>query len=92
VVVAEEQSRVRSFQEKPRPDGAQSTATTTCIYIFEPALLDLVPSSLSVDIGSELFPLLVERDLPSLLRSASLTGSISDAYPTIRWCCNGVAR
>ena len=74
---------MRTFQEKPRPDGALSTATTTCIYIFEPAVLDLVPSSRSVDIGSELFPLLVERDLPFSLRSASFTGSISDADPTI---------
>ncbi|WP_439519111.1 sugar phosphate nucleotidyltransferase [Hydrogenophaga sp.] len=64
VVVADEQGRVRSFQEKPRPADALSTAASTGIYIFEPAALDLVPAGRQFDIGSELFPMLVERDLP----------------------------
>jgi mannose-1-phosphate guanylyltransferase len=64
VVVADEKGRVRSFQEKPRPEDALSTAASTGIYIFEPAVLSLVPSGCPFDIGSELFPLLVERNLP----------------------------
>ena len=64
VVVADEDSRVRSFQEKPRPEEARSTAASTGIYIFEPGVLDLVPKGRPFDIGSELFPMLVERDLP----------------------------
>jgi mannose-1-phosphate guanylyltransferase len=64
VVVADEQGRVRSFQEKPRPEDALSTAASTGIYIFEPPVLGLVPPGKPFDIGSELFPMLVEQGLP----------------------------
>lgn len=64
VVVADATGRVQSFQEKPRPEEALSTAASTGIYIFEPAVLDLVPPGKPFDIGSELFPMLVERQLP----------------------------
>jgi mannose-1-phosphate guanylyltransferase len=56
--------RILEFQEKPSPDAAVSTQANTGIYIFEPAVLDYVPSGRAVDIGSELFPLLAERQLP----------------------------
>lgn len=64
IVVADEDGRVNSFQEKPRPEEARSTWASTGIYIFEPAALDLVPSGKEFDIGSQLFPMLVERNLP----------------------------
>ena len=64
VVVTDERGRVKSFQEKPGPEEALSTAASTGIYIFEPAVIDLVPSGRPFDIGSELFPMLVERGLP----------------------------
>lgn len=64
VVVADADGRVQSFQEKPKPAEAKSTAASTGIYIFEPEVLDLVPSGRPFDIGSELFPLLVEKKLP----------------------------
>ncbi len=64
IVVADDDGRVRSFQEKPRPEEALSTLASTGIYLFEPPVLDLIPSGREFDIGSELFPLLVERGLP----------------------------
>lgn len=64
IVVADKEGRVQSFQEKPKPEDAKSTLASTGIYIFEPAVLDLVPSGKSFDIGSDLFPLLVEKKLP----------------------------
>jgi mannose-1-phosphate guanylyltransferase len=64
VVVADDNKRVRSFQEKPSPSEAKSNLASTGIYIFEPEVLDLIPSNEVFDIGSQLFPLLVERDLP----------------------------
>jgi mannose-1-phosphate guanylyltransferase len=64
VVVADDNGRIQSFQEKPKPAEAKSTAASTGIYIFEPEVLDLVPSGRPFDIGSELFPLLVEKKLP----------------------------
>jgi mannose-1-phosphate guanylyltransferase len=64
IVVTDGEGRIESFQEKPQPEEARSTLASTGIYIFEPQVLDLVPSGRSFDIGSELFPLLVERGLP----------------------------
>ncbi|MEC5397512.1 NDP-sugar synthase [Uliginosibacterium sp. H1] len=64
IVVGDEQGRIQSFQEKPKPEQAKSTLASTGIYIFEPAVLDLVPPGKVYDIGGELFPALVEKQLP----------------------------
>lgn len=64
IVVADPDGRVTSFQEKPRPEDARSTLASTGIYIFEPEVLDLIPPGVEFDIGSQLFPLLVEKGLP----------------------------
>ena len=64
IVVADADGRVQSFQEKPTPAEAKSNLASTGIYLFEPEVLDLVPSGVVFDIGSQLFPLLVEKGLP----------------------------
>ena len=64
IVVANAEGRIQSFQEKPKPDAARSTSASTGIYIFEPAVLDRVPSGKVFDIGSELFPGMVQEQLP----------------------------
>ncbi|MDQ7990619.1 MAG: NDP-sugar synthase [Candidatus Dactylopiibacterium sp.] len=64
IVVADPEGRIQSFQEKPSPEEAKSTLASTGIYIFEPAALELIPSGKVYDIGGELFPLLVEKQLP----------------------------
>lgn len=64
VVVADENGRITSFQEKPSVEEAKSNLINTGIYIFEPEALDLIPSGQMFDIGSDLFPLLVEKGLP----------------------------
>ena len=64
VVVAKEDGRVISFQEKPVRAAALSNWVNTGIYVFEPEVLDLIPPGRMFDIGSELFPMLVERQLP----------------------------
>lgn len=64
IVVADEAGRIQSFQEKPKPAEAKSNLASTGIYIFEPEVLDLVPSGVEFDIGSQLFPLLAEKGLP----------------------------
>jgi mannose-1-phosphate guanylyltransferase len=56
--------RIVRFQEKPSPDEAISTCANTGIYIFEPEVLNYVPSGQPFDIGSQLFPLLAGRGLP----------------------------
>ncbi len=64
IVGADENGQIQSFQEKPKPADAKSTLASTGIYIFEPAVLDLVPHHQVYDIGSQLFPQLVEQKLP----------------------------
>lgn len=56
--------RILRFQEKPRPEEAVSRTANTGIYIFEPDVLELVPSGKRFDIGGDLFPLLAERGVP----------------------------
>ena len=64
IVVAAEDGRVQSFQEKPQPSEAKSTLASTGIYLFNPEVLDLVPPNQVYDIGSQLFPQLVAQGLP----------------------------
>jgi mannose-1-phosphate guanylyltransferase len=64
VVVTDETGRVRAFQEKPSVDEALSTDINTGIYIFEPEIFKYIPSECEYDIGSELFPHLVEIEAP----------------------------
>ncbi len=61
IVVADESGRIQSFQEKPKPEDAKSTLASAGIYLFEPAVLDMVPADTVYDIGSELFPRLVHE-------------------------------
>lgn len=63
VVVCDPTGRVTSFQEKPAEEEALSNRVNTGIYIFEPEILDLIPDEVEFDIGSELFPLILERGL-----------------------------
>ena len=64
MVVTDADGRVRSFQEKPRPEEALSTLASTGIYLLEPEILDLIPAGSVFDIGSQLFPLLIEKGVP----------------------------
>lgn len=45
VVVSDADGRV-VFQEKPSPEEAKSTLASTGIYIFEPEVIDMIPSGL----------------------------------------------
>ena len=64
IVVTDESGRVKAFQEKPKVDAALSTNISTGIYIFEPEVLKYIPSGQTFDIGSELFPKLVQMGAP----------------------------
>ncbi len=64
VVVTDETNRVKAFQEKPSVAEALSTTINTGIYIFEPEIFKYIPSGCEYDIGSQLFPHLVEIGAP----------------------------
>ncbi|UJS05331.1 sugar phosphate nucleotidyltransferase [Cylindrospermopsis raciborskii] len=64
VVVTDHDNRVQAFQEKPSVEEALSTNINTGIYIFEPEVFKYIPSGVEYDIGSQLFPHLVEINAP----------------------------
>jgi mannose-1-phosphate guanylyltransferase len=64
VVVTDEDGKVKAFQEKPTVEEALSTNINTGIYIFEPEVLNYIPSGQEYDIGGDLFPKLVEMGAP----------------------------
>jgi mannose-1-phosphate guanylyltransferase len=64
VVVTDENDKIISFQEKPSVTEALSTKINTGIYIFEPEVIDYIPSNQTFDIGGDLFPKLVEIGAP----------------------------
>jgi mannose-1-phosphate guanylyltransferase len=88
VVVSDAEGRVQSFQEKPRPEEAKSTLASTGIYIFEPEVIGLVPKGQNFDIGSQLFPLLVEKCLPFFVQNRPFNwidiGRVSDYWSVLQ--------
>ena len=64
MVVADADGRILSFQEKPAPNEALSTFASTGIYILEPEVFEFIPKDQVFDIGSHLFPLLVQAGVP----------------------------
>ncbi|NES17745.1 MAG: NDP-sugar synthase [Symploca sp. SIO3E6] len=64
VVVTDELGKVKAFQEKPSVEEALSNNINTGIYIFEPEVLNYIPSGQEYDIGGDLFPKLVEMGAP----------------------------
>ncbi|MDB5916189.1 MAG: mannose-phosphate guanyltransferase [Massilia sp.] len=93
VVVADADGRITEFQEKPSQEEARSNFISTGIYIFEPEVLDLIPSGVTFDIGSELFPMLVERGLPFYAQRRPFNwldiGSVSDYWEVLQTVLTG---
>ena len=88
VVVTDENGRIKSFQEKPSVEEALSTNINTGIYIFEPEVIDYIPSGKKYDIGGELFPQLVEKGAPFYAVSMDFEwvdiGKVPDYWQAIR--------
>lgn len=88
VVVTDDQGRVQSFQEKPTVEEALSTDINTGIYIFEPEVIDYIPPKQEYDIGSELFPKLVEMGAPFYAVSMDFEwvdiGKVPDYWHAVR--------
>ena len=84
VVVTDKDGRITQFQEKPSKEEALSNFVSTGIYIFEPEVINLIPSDRPFDIGSELFPLLAEKGLPFFAQTRTFhwidIGSVTDYW------------
>jgi mannose-1-phosphate guanylyltransferase len=88
VVVTDQEGRITQFQEKPKQEEALSNFISTGIYIFEPEVIDLIPSGVEFDIGSQLFPLLAEKGMPFYAQGRPFNwldiGSVSDYWEVLQ--------
>lgn len=88
IVVANKDGLIESFQEKPQPKDAKSTLASTGIYIFEPAVIGMIPQSQVYDIGSQLFPDLVAHELPFYVQNRPFhwidIGRVSDYWSVLQ--------
>ncbi len=93
IVVADSDGQIQSFQEKPKPAQAKSRLASTGIYIFEPAVLGLVPSNTVYDIGAQLFPDLVKQGLPFFVQNRPFNwidiGRVSDYWSVLQRVLSG---
>src|SRR6266566_1785937 len=64
VVLHDRDGRVTGFQEKPDPEEALSHLGNCGIYIFEPRIFDYFPDRPFVDWAQDVFPVLLENDVP----------------------------
>jgi mannose-1-phosphate guanylyltransferase len=64
VVLHDDDGRVNGFQEKPDPDEALSDLANCGIYCCEPAIFDYFPEKDEVDWAEDVFPALLEHDVP----------------------------
>ncbi|MEA5416821.1 NDP-sugar synthase [Synechococcus sp. BA-132 BA5] len=96
VVVTDEAGRVLSFQEKPSVEEAASDMINTGIYIFEPAVLDFIPSGEPFDIAADLFPRLVASGAPFFALPMEFEwvdiGKVPDYWQAIRSVLQGHVR
>ncbi len=96
VVVTDEDDRVKTFQEKPSVDVALSDTINTGIYLFEPEIFEHIPSSQPFDIGSDLFPKLVEMGAPFYALPMDFEwvdiGKVPDYWKAIRSVLQGEVR
>jgi NDP-sugar pyrophosphorylase family protein len=70
VVVTDSEGRVSGFQEKPDPAEALSDLANCMIYVLEPEIFDYYPESDPVDFALDVFPRLLEHDVPFHVRVA----------------------
>ncbi|HEX4805086.1 MAG TPA: NDP-sugar synthase [Conexibacter sp.] len=64
VVLHDADGRITGFQEKPDPAEALSDLGNCGIYLFEPEIFDYFPSRPFVDWANDVFPALLEHDVP----------------------------
>lgn len=75
VVVTDSDGRITRFLEKPGWGEVFSDTVNTGIYIIEPEVLELVPHDAPFDFSKDLFPLLLEKEMP-------IFGCVLEGY----WC------
>jgi mannose-1-phosphate guanylyltransferase len=70
VVVTGDDGRVQGFQEKPDPAEALSDLANCMIYVLEPEIFDYFPDADEVDFALDVFPALLDNDVPFYVHTA----------------------
>jgi mannose-1-phosphate guanylyltransferase len=64
VVLHDREGRITGFQEKPKAEEALSNLGNCGIYLFGPEIFDYFPERPFVDWAQDVFPVLLENDVP----------------------------
>lgn len=64
VALMSDEGRISRFYEKPAQSEVFSDLANTGIYIIEPNVIDMIPENTSFDFSMDLFPMLLERNIP----------------------------
>jgi mannose-1-phosphate guanylyltransferase len=64
VVLHDRDGRITGFQEKPSPEEALSDLGNCGIYVFDHRIFDYFPERPFVDWAKDVFPVLLEHDVP----------------------------
>ncbi len=75
VVITDENSYIARFLEKPGWGEVISDTVNTGIYVLEPEVLDLIPADVPYDFSQELFPHMLNNNMP-------IYGHVAEGY----WC------
>lgn len=73
IVMTDSEGKITRFLEKPSWGQVFSDTINTGIYIFEPEALDLIPYREEFDFSKDLFPLMLQNNMP-------LYGYIANGY------------
>ncbi len=90
VVIADKNNRIEKFLEKPSWGEVFSDTINTGIYIIEPEILKYIPYKKNFDFAKDLFPKLMQMDIPlwgysikGYWRDVGNPGSYRDVYKDI---------
>jgi mannose-1-phosphate guanylyltransferase len=71
VVLHDRDGRITGFQEKPAAEEALSDLANCGIYVFDPRIFDYFPARPFVDWATDVFPVLLENDVPFHIHDVS---------------------
>jgi mannose-1-phosphate guanylyltransferase len=71
VVLHDRDGRITGFQEKPSPEEALSDLGNCGIYMFDPRIFDYFPDRPFVDWAKDVYPALLENDVPFYIHELS---------------------
>ncbi len=64
IINTDRENRIVGFVEKPSWSQALSSLANTGVYIINPECLELIPKGKPYDFAKDLFPMMLERDMP----------------------------